>query len=85
MSGKGTYRAHASAPETPMNKFATLITQAFRSPPVRGRDAYDVNKSRKEIVRAHAHGNIRLQLGHWYTRGDVNGWRDSFREYSFTN
>lgn len=67
-----------------MTKFSTLISIAFRAPPEL--PVVETAKKRetvKEIVRNHAHGNIRLQLGDWYTQEDVNARKKTFEGYSF--
>lgn len=67
----------------PMTSINNLFLNAFRAPLSVKIPEQTTRESRKEIVRAHAHGNIRLQLGHWYTQGDVNDWRNALRGYSF--
>lgn len=66
-----------------MTNLFNLFSNAFRAPHVVPRANRDVRTAREEIVRARAHGNIRLQLGHWYSQGDVDGWRDRVRSYNF--
>lgn len=68
-----------------MKKFSNLLVTAFSAPPASAGRSDDATRERRvEIVRNRAHGNIRLQKGRWYTRGDVNDWRESFRNYSFS-
>ena len=86
MSDRADNRASATNSAPLMNKISTHFHNAFRPvPKIEARTEQSVNETRKDIVRAHSHGNIRLQLGHWYTRGDVDGRRESFRGYSFVN
>lgn len=78
------YRASALV-INPMNSFSNIFYNAFRGSTSVKKLERTTRESRKDIVRAHAHGNIRLQMGHWYTQGDVNDWRSSLRGYSFTD
>lgn len=66
-----------------MTTLYNLFSNAFRAPYPATRATRDVRKSREEIIRAHAHGNIRLQFGHWYTQGDVDDWRERVRAHNF--
>ena len=38
----------------------------------------------REIVRAHSHGNIRLQWGQYYTKKDVDAKFDRLRKIDFS-
>lgn len=79
-----TYIASNNTNQKIMTNFSSILKNAFRAPPAPPSVAVtDERASVKEIVRNRAHGNIRLQLGHWYTQGDVNVWRESLKGYSF--
>ena len=71
---------------TPMTKFASFFQKAFYAPPVNaGRSNEAARSARVEIARSRSHGNIRLQLGHWYTQGDVDALRKRLEGYSFVD
>jgi hypothetical protein len=39
----------------------------------------------REIVRAHSHGNVRLQWGHFYTKKDVDARYERLRNFKFVD
>lgn len=54
---------------------------AFKAPakPTRKRD------SAREIVRAHSHGNVRLQMGQYYTKKEVDAKFNRLRGVNFAD
>ena len=58
---------------------AFMPTQAARA------SSQKRKSSVREIVRAHSHGNIRLQWGQYYTKQDVEAKRARLRDFKFVD
>jgi hypothetical protein len=70
----------ALTPNTMLNR---IILALSRRPAPREHTALSGDTVR-EVVKAHSHGNVRLQWGQYYTRGDVDARAERLRGVRFT-